>query len=203
MKLYYAPGACSLSPHIVLNELGLAHETEAVDLQTKKTASGKDYKAITPKGCVPALMLDNGQLLTEGPAIVQYLADLAPAKKLAPANGTMERYRLQEWLNYLSAELHKGFGALFNPATPDSVKETTRTVLGNRLAYVAQQLADKKFLLGNDFSVADAYLFTILGWGQYVGIDIGQWPALKEYHGRLFMRPAVQATLKAEGLIPA
>lgn len=203
MKLYYAPGACSLSPHIVLNELGLAHETEAVDLKTKKTASGKDYNAITPKGCVPALMLDNGQLLTEGPAIVQYLADQAPAKKLAPASGTMERYRLQEWLNYLSAELHKGFGALFNPATPDSVKETARTLLGNRLAYVAQQLADKKFLLGSDFSVADAYLFTILGWGQYVGIDIGQWPTLKEYHGRLFMRPGVQATLKAEGLIPA
>jgi glutathione S-transferase len=203
MKLYYAPGACSLSPHIVLNELGLAHETEAVDLKTKKTASGKDYNAIAPKGCVPALMLDNGQLLTEGPAIVQYLADQAPAKKLAPASGTMERYRLQEWLNYLSAELHKGFGAMFNPATPDSAKETTRTALGNRLAYVAQQLADKKFLLGNDFSVADAYLFTILGWGQYVGIDIGQWPILKEYHGRLFMRPGVQATLKAEGLIPA
>ena len=202
MKLYYAPGACSLSPHIVLNELGLAHETEAVDLKTKRTASGKDYNAITSKGCVPALMLDNGQLLTEGSAIVQYLADQAPAKKLAPANGTMERYRLQEWLNYLSAELHKGFSALFKPASPDSV-ETVRTVLDNRLAYVAQQLADKNFLLGNDFSVADAYLFTILGWGQYVGIDIGQWPALKEYHGRLFMRPAVQATLKAEGLIPA
>jgi len=202
MKLYYAPGACSLSPHIVLNELGLAHETEAVDLKTKRTASGKDYNAITSKGCVPALMLDNGQLLTEGSAIVQYLADQAPAKKLAPANGTMERYRLQEWLNYLSAELHKGFSALFKPASPDSV-ETVRTVLDNRLAYVAQQLADKNFLLGNDFSVADAYLFTILGWGQYAGIDIGQWPILKEYHGRLFMRPGVQATLKAEGLIPA
>lgn len=203
MKLYYAPGACSLSPHIILNELGLAHETEAVDLKTKKTSSGKDYNGIAAKGCVPALVLDNGELLTEGPAIVQYLADLAPAKKLAPANGTLERYRLQEWLNYLSAELHKGFGRLFNPMTPDSAKESVRTVLNNQLAYVAQQLAGKSFLLGNDFTVADAYLFTVLGWGQYVGIDIGQWPVLKEYHGRLSMRPAIQATLKAEGLIPA
>ena len=203
MKLYYTPGACSLSPHIVLNELGLAHETEMVDLKTKKTATGKDYNAITPKGCVPALVLDSGELLTEGPAIVQYLGDLAPAKKLAPANGTMARYRLQEWLNYLSAELHKGFGGLFNPALPDDMKAALKTTLGNRLGYVAQQLAGRDFLIGDEFSVADAYLFTILGWGDYVGIDIGQWPTLKAYHGKIFMRPAVQATLKAEGLIPA
>jgi glutathione S-transferase len=203
MKLYYTPGACSLSPHIVLNELGLAHGTEMVDLKTKKTASGKDYNAITPKGCVPALVLDNGELLTEGPAIVQYLANLVPAKKLVPENGTMASYRLQEWLNYLSAELHKGFGGLFNPAMSDDMKGALKTTLGNRLGYVAQQLAGKDFLLGSEFSVADAYLFTILGWGSYVGIDIGQWPALKAYHGKIFMRPAVQATLKAEGLIPA
>lgn len=203
MKLYCTPGACSLSPHIVLNELGLAHDTEMVDLKTKKTASGKDYNAITPKGCVPALALDNGELLTEGPAIVQYLASLVPAKKLVPETGTMASYRLQEWLNYLSAELHKGFGGLFNPALSEDMKAALKATLGNRLGYVAQQLAGKDFLLGNEFSVADAYLFTILGWGSYVGIDIGQWPVLKAYHEKIFMRPAVQATLKAEGLIPA
>lgn len=203
MKLYYAPGACSLASHIVLNELGLAHEVEAVDLKSKKTASGKDYRSISSKGLVPALVLDDGQLLTEGAAIVQYLADQVPAKKLAPANGTMERYRLQEWLNFLGTELHKNFSGLFNPTSPDSVKETLRTMLGNRLEYVMQQLVGKKFLLGDDFSVADAYLFTILGWGQYVNIDIAKWPALKEYHGRISIRPSVHATLKAEGLIPA
>jgi len=204
MKLYYAPGACSLAPHIVLEEGGFTYESEAIDLRgNRKTQSGKDFSEINPKGYVPTLVLDDGQVLTEGPAINQYLADRVPEKKLAPPNGSMERYRLQEWLTFLGTELHKSFSPLFNPAASDDWKKASMETLDRRLSYVAQQLGSKQFLVGDNFTIADAYLFTILGWGQYVGLDIGKWPALKDYHGRIFMRPAVQAALRAEGLIPA
>lgn len=204
MKLYYAPGACSLAPHIVLEEGGFTYESEAIDLRgNRTTSSGKDFSEINPKGYVPTLVLDDGQVLTEGPAINQYLADRVPEKKLAPPNGSIERYRLQEWLTFLGTELHKSFSPLFNPAASDDWKKASMETLDRRLTYIAQQLGSKQFLVGDNFTIADAYLFTILGWGQYVGLDIGKWPALKEYHGRIFMRPAVQATLKAEGLIPS
>lgn len=204
MKLYYAPGACSLAPHIVLEEGGFTYESEAIDLRgNRTTSSGKDFSEINPKGYVPTLVLDDGQVLTEGPAINQYLADRVPEKKLAPPNGSMERYRLQEWLTFLGTELHKSFSPLFNPAASDDWKKASMETLDRRLTYIAQQLGSKQFLVGDNFTIADAYLFTVLGWGQYVGLDIGKWPALKEYHSRIFMRPAVQATLKAEGLIPS
>jgi glutathione S-transferase len=204
MKLYYAPGACSLAPHIVLEEGGFKYDSEAIDLRgNRKTQSGKDFSEINPKGYVPTLILDDGQVLTEGPAINQYLADRVPEKKLAPPNGSIERYRLQEWLTFLGTELHKSFSPLFNPAASEDWKKASMETLDRRLSYVAQQLGSKQFLVGDNFTIADAYLFTILGWGQYVGLDIGKWPALKEYHGRIFMRPAVQAALRAEGLIPA
>lgn len=204
MKLYYAPGACSLAPHIVLEESGLAYESEAIDLRgNRMTSSGKDFSQINAKGYVPALMLDDGQLLTEGPAINQYLADRVPEKKLAPANGSIERYRLQEWLTFLGTELHKSFSPLFNPAASEDWKKASLETVERRLGYAAKELTGKQYLVGDNFTVADAYLFTILGWGQYVGLDIGKWPVLKEYHGRIFMRPAVQAALKAEGLIPS
>lgn len=204
MKLYYAPGACSLAPHIVLEEGGFTYESEAIDLRgNRTTSSGKDFSEINPKGYVPTLVLDDGQVLTEGPAINQYLADRVPEKKLAPPNGSMERYRLQEWLTFLGTELHKSFSPLFNPAASDDWKKASMETLDRRLTYIAQQLGSKQFLVGDNFTIVDAYLFTILSWGQYVGLDIGKWPALKEYHGRIFMRPAVQAALKAEGLIPS
>ncbi|MHB8255215.1 MAG: glutathione transferase GstA [Acidiferrobacter sp.] len=202
MKLYYSPGACSLSPHIVLKEGGFSFDKERVDFATKKTETGADYLAINPNGYVPALLLDSGQVLTEGPAIVQYLADLVPEKKLAPAAGTVERYQLMQWLNFIGTELHKGFSPLFNPQAPVEWKTVATTQLARRLSAVNQQLEGKEWLMGKNFTVADAYLFTVLGWGQHVGIDIGQWPALKAYHGRVFMRPAVQSALMAEGLIP-
>ena len=200
MKLFLKPGACSLSPHIVLEELGLSYETEVVDLKTKQTASGQDYLALNPKGYVPALQLDGGQLLTEGPAIVQYLADLAPEKKLAPANGSLARYELQSWLTFIGTELHKNFSPFFNPAATPEWKAAARANLERRLAHVEQQLTGCDYLLGADFSVADAYLFTVLGWSKFIGLDLGAWPALPPYLARVAARPAVQAALKAEGL---
>ncbi len=201
MKLYYSPGACSLSPHIVLREAGLSFELEKVDLRTKKTESGKDFYTINPKGYVPTLQLDDGSILTEGPAIVQYVADKAPQSKLAPANGTLERYRIQEWLNFISTELHKGFSPLFKPNYPEDAKKLVRENLGTRFDYLRDPLEKNTFLTGDQFSVADAYLFTVLGWCQWTGIDLGQWPALKAYHARVAERPQVQAALKAEGLL--
>jgi glutathione S-transferase len=203
MKLYFSPGACSLSPHIVLREAGLAFDTEKVDLGSKKTASGADYKTINPKGSVPALQLDDGQVLTEGPAIVQYLADLVPEKQLAPAMGSMERYRLIEWLNFISTELHKGFSPLFNPKTPDATKSMAQEALAARFDLVAAKLEQSEYLTGSQFTVADAYLFTVTRWSQYVGIDLGRWPALQRYLERVAARPAVNAALLAEGLIKA
>ena len=200
MKLYYSPGACSLSPHIVLNEGGFSYDTERVDLASGKTETGADYRAVNPNGYVPALLLDDAQVLTEGPAIVQYLADRVPEKRLAPPAGTMERYRLMEWLNFISTELHKGFGALFNPQAPEEWKTAVKAQLAQRIGHVSQRLAGKTYIMGDDFTVADAYLFTVLGWSQYVGLDLSPWPMLAAYLGRVAARPAVQAALKAEGL---
>ena len=200
MKLFIKPGACSLSPHIVLEELGLPYETEVVDLARKTTASGQDYLAINPKGYVPALLLDSGELLTEGPAIVQYLADLAPEKQLAPANGSVARYQLQAWLTFIGTEVHKSFSPFFNPKAPQEWKDIARANLERRLAYVAQQLEGRDYLLGSEFSVADAYLFTVLGWFKYLPVDLSAWPLLQAYQARVAARPAVQAALKAEGL---
>ena len=200
MKLFYKPGACSLSPHIVLEESGLPYESESVDLKTKVTASGADFLAINPKGYVPALLLDSGELLTEGPAIVQYLADQVPAMRLAPANGTLERYRLQSWLTFIGTELHKSFSPFFNPAAGDDWKAIARANLERRLAYTDAQLAGNSYLLGEDFTVADAYLFTVLSWAKFIKLDLAQWPNLATYQARVAARPKVQAALKAEGL---
>ena len=200
MKLYYSPGACSLSPHIALAEAGLAYNVEKVDLKTKKTESGADFFAINAAGYVPALVLDNGEVLTEGPAIVQYIADLAPTKKLAPPAGSFERVRLQEVLNFISTELHKSFSPLFNPATPEESKTAARALIGRRLDVIEQKLAGRDYLLG-EFSVADGYLFTVLGWGRMVGVDVAARPLLAAYLARVMARPAVQQAMKEEGLI--
>lgn len=203
MKLYYSPGACSLSPHIVLREGGFDFQLERVDLQGSVTESGADYRAVNPNGYVPALQLDDGQVLTEGPAIVQYLADQVPEKRLAPPAGTMERYRLMEWLSFISTELHKGFGALFNPKLPDEAKAVIKSQLVSRIEHANRLLTGKTYVMGDTFTVADAYLFTVLGWSKYVDFDLSPWPTLTAYLGRVAARPAVQAALAAEGLIPA
>ncbi|HKF30466.1 MAG TPA: glutathione transferase GstA [Candidatus Binataceae bacterium] len=201
MKLYISPGACSLSPHIVVSETGLNVELEKVNLAEHKTASGQDYMTINPKGYVPALRLDDGSVLTEGPAIVQYLADQKPGSGLIPAAGSIDRYRVQEWLNFIGTELHKNFGALFNKATPDAVKETTRANITKRLAYLNDQLAGKQYLMGSNFTVADAYTFTIVNWTNFVGIDLKPYPNLAAYMARVAARPKVLETLKSEGLV--
>jgi glutathione S-transferase len=202
MKLYYSPGACSLSPHIVACEAELPVELVKVDLKSKRTESGEDFRLVNPNGYVPVLILNDGNKLTEVPAIVQYLADQEPAKKLAPLAGTFERYQLQQWLNFISTEIHKGgFGPLFNPATPEAAKQLTIDTLTLRLESVAQQLSTKIFLLGEHFTVADAYLFVTLSWGQYVNLDISRWPVLADYVTKISARPAVQKAMKEEGLI--
>ncbi|HET9599683.1 MAG TPA: glutathione transferase GstA [Anaeromyxobacteraceae bacterium] len=198
MKLYYVPGACSLSPHIVLRELGLPFELERVDTKAGKTAGGADYRAINPKGYVPTLVLDDGTRLTEGPVIVQYLADRKPEARLAPPNGTMERYRLQEWLSYVTSEIHKGLGALFNPKMPADFKPTWREAQGAKLDYLSQQLQGRSFLMGDAFTVADAYLFVCLSWTAWLEIDLARWPVLKSYVERVGARPAVKAAQAAE-----
>jgi glutathione S-transferase len=200
MKLYYSPGACSLSPHIVLREAGLPFELEHVDLKTKKTKAGGDFLAVNPKGQVPVLVLDGGETLTEGPAIVQYLADHKPGAGLAPGAGTMPRYQLMEWLNYITSELHKSLGALFAPTTPDGWKKLVKDGLDAKLKHVEKQLGDKPYLLGTNFSVADAYLFTILNWTNFLKIDLAPYPKLVAYQQRVAARPKVQEALKAEGL---
>ena len=201
MKLYYSPGACSLSPHIVLREAGLAFEPVLASTKTHQLQDGTDYYSINAKGYVPLLELDNGERLSEGPAIVQYIADKAPGKNLAPANGTMERYRLQEWLNFITSELHKGIGGLFNPAMPEEAKALMRAKGSDWLKWVDEQLAGKQYLMGDHFSVADAYLFTITNWTKFVGIDISALSNLGAYMARVAARPAVQEALKAEGLL--
>ena len=201
MKLYFSPGACSLSPHIVLHEAGLAFEPVLASTKTHKLVDGTDYYTINPNGYVPLLELDNGERLTEGPAIVQYIADQVPAKNLAPANGTMARYRLQAWLNFVSSELHKGIGGLFNPAMPEEAKVLMRAKGLSRLQWVNQQLEGKHYLMGDAFSVADAYLFTVTNWTRLVGIDTSSLSHLGAFMARMAARPAVQAAMKAEGLI--
>ena len=199
MKLYFSPAACSNSPHIALREAGIDVELVKVNLKTHTLVSdGSDYFKINPKGYVPALQLDDGTLLTEGPAIVQYIADLKPESGLAPKAGTLARYQLQEWLGYINSEIHKAFSPLFNPNTPDEYKATARENLSKRLAYVAAHLDKNEFLMGTQFTVADGYLFTVLNWGQWTGIDIKQWPSLAAFYTRVSSRPAVQAAQKAE-----
>lgn len=204
MKLFYSPGACSLAPHIVLREAGAEFTLEKVDISAKKTETGADFSAINPKGYVPALQLDDGYVLTEGVVIQQFLADSKPASGLAPARGTRERLQLEETLVFLSTELHKNFSPMFSPTTPDQTKAAFKDKIGQRLTMLNAQFADgRPFLTGQAFTVADAYLFTLTNWTKYVGIDLAQWPALAAHSGRVAQRPAVQAALKAEGLIPA
>ena len=200
MKLYYAPGACSLAVHIVLQEAGFDFALEKVDLATHRTESDVDFTTINPKGYVPALVLDDGEMLTEVSAILLFLADRAE-KNLAPPAGSMGRYRLYSWLNFITSELHKSFGPLIKPDTPDEWKTQTKKTLAKRCEYVAAQLAGKPFLLGDSYAVADAYLFTVLGWARWVQFDLAPWPAINDYLGRVAARPAVQAALKDEGLL--
>lgn len=199
MKLYYSPGACSLSPQIVLQESGLAYEPVLASTKTHQLADGTDYYSINPLGYVPLLELDNGARLHEGPAIVQYIADQVPEKKLAPANGSFERYKLQEWLNFIGTEIHKGFGPLFKPTTPENYKPIALEALTKRLQWVNEQLAGKSYLLGEQFSVADAYLYTVSRWAGFVGLDLSGMANILAFQQRMAQRPAVQAALKIEG----
>lgn len=201
MKLYYAPGACSLSPHIVLREAGVDFELDRVDFKTRRTAGGVDFNTINPKGYVPVLQLDNGEVLTEGAAIVQYIADQHPASHLAPKPATLERARLQEHLNYIAAEIHKGFSPLFSSDLDDAGREAAKKKLATRLDYVEKLFADgRQYLLGDAFSVADAYLFVVLGWSRHTGVALDRWPHLSQFVGRIAGRKAVQESLQAEGL---
>jgi glutathione S-transferase len=202
MKLYYSPGACSLSPHIVLKESGLPFEAIAAPTKTHQLLDGTNYYSINPLGYVPYLMLDDGRTLHEGPAIVQYIADQVPGKQLAPANGSWERYKLQEWLNLIGTELHKGgFSPLFTPTMPEQAKAMAKTRLDSRLAWVDAELAGKTYLMGEHFTVADAYLFVVAGWGKFVGVDISNLRHLTAFMVRVAARPAVQEAMKAEGLL--
>jgi glutathione S-transferase len=201
MKLFYSPGACSLSPHIALRESGLKFDIERVNLAEKKTEKGTDYTSVNPKGYVPALLLDNGDLLTEAGVVVQYIADQAPEKKLAPPAGSMERYHFAEWLNFIATELHKSFGPLFKADTPEATKKTFLDRITTRLGYVDKQLKGKEYLTGNQFTVADGYLFTVLRWTDRVNFDLSGFPSIVEYRKRVEARPAVRETLQAEGLI--
>ncbi len=200
MKLYFSTGACSLSPRIVLLEAGLPFTAERTDLKSKRTASGADYLAVNSKGSVPALELDDGQVLTEGAAIVQYLADLRPDSGLAPPAGSFERYRLMEILNYIGSEVHKGFSPLFNRDTPAEARKIAVDNLAKRFDWLSAQLAAKRFLMGDRFTVADAYLFTVLRWSALVQVDLSKWPVLAAYVARVGERPKVQEALQAEGL---
>ena len=201
MKLYYSPGACSLSPHIALREAGLAFTPVLASTKSHKLQDGTDYYTINPLGYVPLLELDSGERLREGPAIVQYIADQVPDKQLAPANGTLARYRLQEWLTFIGTELHQGFGPLFNPATPEEYKPMVRERLLQRLLWVDSQLAGKQYLMGDQFTVADGYLFTVTNWTQPTNLDISGLANLAAYRERVGARPGVQAAMKAEGLL--
>jgi glutathione S-transferase len=201
MKLYYSPGACSLSPHITLREAGLEFEAVRAPTSTHKLDDGTDYYGINPLGYVPLLELDNGTRLTEGPAIVQYVADLVPDKKLAPPNGTLARAQLQSWLNFISTELHKGTSPLFNPATPADYKTVVADRLLSRFKWVDEQLAGKSYLMGDEFSVADPYFFTVTNWQPRVKVDLSGFANITAFRARMSERPAVQAAMKAEGLI--
>jgi glutathione S-transferase len=196
MKLYYSPGACSQNPHILLREAGLKFDLVKVDLGTHKTEKGADFYGINPKGYVPALELDNGQVLTENIAIAQYIADQKPEAKLSPAAGSFERYRLQEWLAFISTEVHKTLGALWNPSITDAEKKAANEKIAKRFAYVAKNLEGKQFIMGDHFTAADAYMFVMLQWANYHKVEVPA--ALKAYGERLAARPAIQATLGAE-----
>lgn len=198
MKLYYAPDTCSLSPHIVLRELAIEFELVKVDNRSKLTADGRDFLTINPKGYVAALELNDGKILTEGPAILQYLADLKPERRLAPRADSWERVRLQEWLNFITSEIHAGSAPLFNRALPEEVKAIFREKLFRRFDFLQETLSTSAYLTGASFSVADAYLFTVLGWARFFAIELSPWPALLEYREKISARPAVQAALVAE-----
>jgi len=203
MKLYYAPGACSLSPHIVANELGIALKLEKVDNKAKRTETGRDYWQINPKGYVPALELDDGEVLTEGPAIVQYLGDQRPDAKLVPANGTLARVRLQEMLGYINSEIHKSYSPLFKDDTPEQTRTDRKAYLTRRYELIEKVLARQPWLLGDHFSAADAYLYTVTRWANAVKLDLSAFPHLRAFQERVAERPAVQAALSAEGLLKA
>lgn len=201
MKLYYAPGACSLASHIALQETGLPFETDKIIRATKMTESGEDFMQVNPKGYVPTIRLDDGSVLTEGGAILQYIADQNPASGLAPRAGTMERYRLQEWLTFIGTELHKTYSPLFNKAVTPEVKNRGFDLLTRRLGYVEAQLADKPYLMGDTFTVADAYMFVVVRWSERVGFSLDPFPRLREYLARISARPSVLAVMRAEGLV--
>ena len=199
MKLYYTPGACSQAPHIALREANIAFDLVKADIRAKKLADGSSYLAINPKGAVPAFGLEDGTVLTENAAILQYIGDLAPESGLFPRLGDFTRYRVLEWLNYIATELHKGFGPLWNPAAPEELKEATRGLLAGKFAYVQEQLGDGPYLLGEQFTLPDCYLFVILNWTRMHSIDLARWPGLTAYVERVAARPAVAETLGAEG----
>ncbi len=201
MKLFYSPGACSMAAHIALHESGLKHDIAKVDLRSKTLADGSDYRQISPQGYVPALQLKNGELLSEGPAILQYIADQAPAANLAPANGSFARYRLQSTLNYIATEIHKNFSPLFDPTASADAKASAVTRLNTRFPQFDQLLAAQNYLVGEYFTVADAYLFTVLGWARMVKFDLSPFANLLAYKDRIATRPSVIAAMTAEGLI--
>lgn len=201
MKLYFVPGACSLAPHIALREAGVQFDIVKVDPQTKKTDAGEDFNKVNPKGYVPAIKLDDGSVLTEASVLVQFAADQKPEAGLAPKHGTMERYRMMEWLNFIATELHKGFGPLWNPNAPEQVKEGAKANLSKRLDLLDAHFATHAFLMGDKFSVADGYLFTVLNWANFVKFDLSKWSKVGDFLGRVASRPKVQEALKAEGLV--
>jgi len=203
MKLYYSPGACSLSPHIALLEAGLPYDLVKVDLRAKKLENGDDYLKVNPKGQVPALALDNGEVVTEGPVIVQMIADKASAKNLAPARDSTERYKLQEWLNYITTELHKNFGPMFSPVLADDAKAFFKDRVMGKFRYVESQLAGRDYVMGKQFTVADGYLFTMLAWADRLKFDLSAMPNLLAYKARVGARPKVQEALTKEGLMKA
>lgn len=200
MKLYYSPGACSLAPHIVLREGKFKFDIEKVDLATRKTESGEDYLAINPKGYVPALKLDDGTLLTEASVMIQYLADQKPRRGLAPKPRTPERYRLMEWLNFTSSEIHKGLGDFFNPKLTPEWREAKLDRLGKRFEYLEKALGSSPYLMGEAFSIADAYLFTVLNWASHLNVDLSKWPNIQAFKARVAERPTVKKAMKAEGI---
>jgi glutathione S-transferase len=201
MKLYYSPGACSLAPHIALREADLPFERVEVDLATRKTRTGEDYTAVNPKGYVPALELDEGPVLTEAQVVLQYIADQKPESGLAPTFGSFDRYRLLEWLAFISSEIHKGFGPFWNPDSPEQTRQAALNLLSRRFGYIADQLGDGAWLMGGRYTIADAYLFTVLRWTEVHRIDLSHWPRLADYQRRTAARPAVRAAMQAEELI--
>ncbi len=201
MKLYYSTGACSLAPRIVLEELGLPYQSERVDLRNRKTESGKDFRTINAKEVVPALELDNKEVLSECAVILQYLAEQNPSKNLFPKHGTFERYRGQEWLNFIATDLHRNFGVFFRPDTTEEMKTKFRHTVTSKLEHISAHVNGKTFLMGAQFTVADAYLFTILRWSENIGLDLTKWPKIMGYYETIYNRPSVQNALKHEGLL--